>query len=71
MFPAGAIGCWAGRYSEEKGNSVLYFLDKNATMNNNSYVVLNGHMLPFYRDHDNAYFLQDGAPCHKAGKVKE
>lgn len=28
-------------------------------------------MLPFYGEHDIAYFLQDGAPCNKARKVKE
>lgn len=28
-------------------------------------------MTTFYKDHDSAYFLQGGAPWHKAREVKE
>lgn len=35
---------------------LVTFLDKNVTVNSNLYVkVLNGHMLPFYADHDSTF----------------
>ena len=69
-FPAGVMvwGCFSG----EKGCGHLFFLDKNVNMNAAVYVnVLENHMLPFYRQHENAFFLQDGAPCHRAKSVKK
>lgn len=69
-FPAGVMvwGCFSG----EKGSGGLYFLDKNMNMNAALYMnVLTDHMLPFYESHENAHFLQDGAPCHRAKRVME
>lgn len=68
-FPASVMvwGCFSG----EKGTGGIYFLDKNVNMNANLYVdVLKDHMLPFYVTHDSAFFLHDGAPCHRARHVQ-
>lgn len=67
-FPA-SVMVWAC-FSGEKGSGGLYFLDKNVNMNAALYVnVLENYMLPFYTAHENAHFLQDGAPCHRAKAV--
>lgn len=69
-FPAGVMvwGCFSG----DKGTGGFYVLDKNVNMNAKLYNnVLESHMLPFYNMHDNAHFLQDGAPCHRAKIVKK
>lgn len=69
-FPAGVM-VWAC-FSGEKGSGGLYFLEKNVNMNAALYVnVLESYMLPFYTTHENAHFLQDGAPCHRAKAVKK
>jgi hypothetical protein len=65
-------GCFSGI----RGRGGLYFLRKNEMMNGKCYIsVLENHLLPFMRIHRCKWFLQDGAPCHKAkivtAKLKE
>jgi hypothetical protein len=57
-------------FSGKKGTGGLYFLPKNCTMNGERYKqVLADHLILFMRIHKTAYFLQDGAPCHKSKVV--
>jgi hypothetical protein len=66
---AASVMVWAC-FSGKKGRGGLYFLPKNCTMNGERYKqVLADHLIPFMRIHKTAYFLQDGAPCHKSKVV--
>jgi transposase len=48
----------------------MYALPKNITMNKERYkAVLEGHLIPQMQVTRTAFFLQDGAPCHKAKVV--
>jgi hypothetical protein len=45
----------------------MYALPKNTTINKERYKeVLEGHLIPQMRATRTPFFLQNGAPCHKA-----
>ncbi len=54
-------------FSGKKGRGGLYFLPKKLHYEwGEIQEALVDHLLPFMRIHKTAYFLQDGAPCHKS-----
>jgi transposase len=61
-----------GCLSAKLGRGGLLFLPKNVTMNIECYEqVLKGKLLPFMGLHKTTYFLEDGAPCHAAKRIKK
>jgi hypothetical protein len=75
MKYSASVMVW-GCFSGNRGRRGLYFLPKNATMNDKRYLkVVQHHLLPFMKVHKSTWFLQDGAPCHTfklmEGRLKE
>ena len=65
----GSVMVW-GAFSGAVGRGGLFFLEEGVTMRAVNYLeVLKDHLLLFYRTHGCKFFLQDGAPCHKAKVV--
>jgi transposase len=61
-----------GCFSANLGRGGIFFLPKNVTMNSERYEqVLKEKLLPFMGMHNTEYFLQDGAPCHAAKRIKK
>ena len=64
-----SVMMWAC-FSGKGGRGGIYALPKNITMNGVRYKdVLDNHLIPQMRAHRIPFFLQDGAPCHKAKVV--
>ena len=58
-------------FSGKLGRGGIYALPKNVTMNGERYKdVLEDHLIPQMMASRIPFFLQDGAPCHKAKVVK-
>ena len=61
-----------GSFSGVGGWGGLYFLNRGETMNQNRYIqVFEEHMLTIFQVHGCEIFMQDGASCHVAKKVKK
>jgi transposase len=64
-----SVMMWAC-FSGKSGRGGMYALPKNTTMNKERYKdVLEGHLIPQMQATRTPFFLQDGAPCHKAKVV--